>query len=202
MRLNMESERIVNCFEHVLHFHICWRTVRPWTSAKRYPFFQDGCEQEGHLIRFHHFYVEMCKHSKGFKVNFLPSRELFIKALTSWGMPRTKKAVQTAPRRLKWGALALLCIFVVAAAAAYMPFPPTDMLVLALLGAYMALRNVQIGEETKFITAVVGLVLVDFVLAALVPDMLARFLTNLTVAFGAAGLLIALGLLVKLGSKY
>jgi hypothetical protein len=117
-------------------------------------------------------------------------------------MPKAKKPVVKPARRMNWGAVSLVGIFVVAAAAAYMPFPPVDYLLLALLGAYMALRNVQVGEETEYITGVVGLVLVDFVLAALVPDLLARFLTNLTVGFGAAGMLIALGLLVKLGWRY
>ncbi len=116
-------------------------------------------------------------------------------------MPRRKKVQEQEeqPRKFRMGKwtpnkVALMVIFIIAAADVYLNAHPLNWLVLALLGAYVGYGNVK---EVDFLVPVITLVLVSLSVGALGGELLAPFLLNLSMAFGAAGIVVSLGLLIR-----
>ncbi len=104
------------------------------------------------------------------------------------------------------GTIAFVAIFLLAYAALYAETMTHTaiILLLAILGIIVAIFNVTVRQETDFLIAVTALnvILISwYQLLGDLPVMAKTFLTNLAVAFGAAGLVIALALIIQLGSK-
>lgn len=99
-------------------------------------------------------------------------------------------------------------IIVLSAVGAIAPIQSGIMwLVVAICGAVVAIQNIRISEENSFLLGVIALVAV---LAAMltVPEIsavlgqtLGGFFLNMIVGFGVSGLIVALGLLSRLGIK-
>jgi len=80
-------------------------------------------------------------------------------------------------------------------------------LVVAICGAVVAIQNIRISEENSFLLGVIALVAVLTAMLT-VPDIslamgqtLGSFFLNMIVGFGVSGLIVALGLLSRLGIK-
>lgn len=128
-------------------------------------------------------------------------------------MPRRKKVVEVEKlspiRKLNWGSIALVAIFVVSViSAVFSVFAPAysftsqAWLLLAIFGAYIAIKNIQVKEEISFLIGITAFVLIAYVVGQFGGNLLANFLLNMIIGFGAAGLLIALGLIIRLGWRY
>ncbi len=119
-------------------------------------------------------------------------------------MPKAKLKVKLKlqiPKKdgMNWGSAAFALIFVLSAIFVYYPVGDLGALLLGILGALVAIRNIQRAEELGFLVAVIALMIVSSTIQNLYTGLLSSFLVNLTLAFGVAGLIVALGLLVKLG---
>ena len=106
--------------------------------------------------------------------------------------------------KITLGDMAFVGIILVAAGAAYFTVPASysyvPTLLLGLFGAILAIINIQREEETRFLISVIGLVVVTTVLLLInLPTEASMFLVNLSVGFGIAGFIVALGNIVKLG---
>ena len=108
--------------------------------------------------------------------------------------------------KMNWGPIAMAGIFVISAIAAALKINGTALqvswLMVAILGVYIALKNIQIKEEIGFLVGVTAFVLIVSQIGPLGGELLYAFLINTAIGFGAAGLLIALGLIIRLGYKY
>ncbi len=103
------------------------------------------------------------------------------------------------------GTVAFVAIFLLAYIALYLQAgaQTAALLTLAILGIIVAIFNVTMREETNFLIAITALNVILLTWHELLglPEMAKTFLTNLAVAFGAAGLVIALAVVIQLGSK-
>ena len=78
-------------------------------------------------------------------------------------------------------------------------------LVLGICGAIVAIQNIQIKEENSFLVGTIGVVVI-LTAFLVIPEFryvlnspVSTFLFNLLVGFGVAGLIVALGLVSRLG---
>ena len=103
------------------------------------------------------------------------------------------------------GTIAFVAIFLLAYAGIYASQEMQTLiaLLLAILGVIVAIFNITLKEETNFLIAVTALnvILISWYTLLGLPGIAKAFLTNLAVAFGAAGLVIALAVIIQLGSK-
>ncbi|HIQ49953.1 MAG TPA: hypothetical protein EYH56_02030 [Nanoarchaeota archaeon] len=103
------------------------------------------------------------------------------------------------------GTVAFVAIFLLAYAALYTeaPMQTAIILLLAILGVIVAIFNITTQQEINFLIAVTALnvILISWHQLLGLPEMAKTFLTNLAIAFGAAGLVIALAVIIRLGSK-
>jgi len=103
------------------------------------------------------------------------------------------------------GTIAFVAIFLLAYAGIYASQEMQTLvaLLLAILGVIVAIFNITLKEETNFLIAVTALnvILISWYMLLGLPGIAKAFLTNLAVAFGAAGLVIALAVIIQLGSK-
>ncbi len=103
------------------------------------------------------------------------------------------------------GTIAFVAIFLLAYAGIYasQEMQTLIVLLLAILGVIVAIFNITLKEETNFLIAVTALnvILISWYTLLGLPGIAKAFLTNLAVAFGAAGLVIALAVIIQLGSK-
>ncbi len=103
------------------------------------------------------------------------------------------------------GTIAFVAIFLLAYAGLYAEasLHTAIILILAILGVIVAVLNVAVKEEINFLIAVTSLnvILVSWYMLLGLPEIAKTFLTNLAVAFGTAGLVIALAVIIQLGSK-
>ncbi|MEM5814447.1 MAG: hypothetical protein QXD77_01385 [Candidatus Aenigmatarchaeota archaeon] len=118
-------------------------------------------------------------------------------------MPKARKAkTETAPKprpRPNWNAIALLCVFLVAALLIYYPLGVNSYLLMGLLGALMAVKHIRSGE-TEFLIAVTAFMVITVAMLPLLDGAVREFLTHLVVGFGTAGFFAALGKIIKLGT--
>ena len=108
------------------------------------------------------------------------------------------KRNRSARGRGNWGASALVASFVIAGIATYYPMNLLT-IILALLGAVIAVLNIKQREETSFMIAIVTYIVVTSIVTSFAPALLVNYMINLAVVFGTAGLVVALGTLIKLG---
>lgn len=101
--------------------------------------------------------------------------------------------------KIELGTIALIGIFILSALFVYYPFGIAGTLLIALLGALMAVKHIQIEEENDFLIAITAFVVVTTALRTATIGELNSFLTHLIIGFGAGGFFVALGKLVKLG---
>lgn len=124
---------------------------------------------------------------------------LFIPACIRKCMPRRKRKakIQEMPPKRQWNLnrIALLAILVIAAIDVYLGVHPLNWLVLALLGAYIGYGNFK---EVNFLVPITAFVLISLTVGTLGGELLASFLLNLSIAFGAAGIVVSLGMMTKL----
>ncbi len=103
------------------------------------------------------------------------------------------------------GTVAFIAIFLLAYAGLYLePSMQTAVvLLLAIFGVIVAIFNVTAQQEINFLVSVTALnvILISWHQLLGLPEMAKMFLTNLAVAFGAAGLVIALAVIIQLGSR-
>ena len=78
-------------------------------------------------------------------------------------------------------------------------------LILGICGAIVAIQNIQVREENSFLIGTIGVV-VTLTAFLVIPEFryalssqIGTFLFNLLVGFGVAGLIVALGLVSRLG---
>jgi hypothetical protein len=113
-------------------------------------------------------------------------------------MPKKKKL------KIGMGTAWFLAILILSALAAYMPADAVTLwLILGIAGAIVAILNIRKNEEKMFLIASGSLILIIFAMVTLfytlIPAELANFLLGLAVAFGVAGFIVSLGLIVRLG---
>lgn len=106
-------------------------------------------------------------------------------------------------QKLSLGTIAFLAIFVIAYLMA--AYPITDIsaiLLLAILGAVVGIFNITGKEEMNFLIAITALnvIIVTWISTVSMVVMLKDFLSYLAVGFGVAGLIIALAVVIRLGS--
>ena len=122
-------------------------------------------------------------------------------------MPAKRRAVKQRKEQsdVTIGTIAFVAIFLLAYAALYAEASvhTAIILLLAILGIIVAIFNIRLQEEINFLVAVTALnvILVSWHQLLGLPEMAKAFLTNLAVAFGAAGLVIALAVIIQLGSR-
>ena len=105
-------------------------------------------------------------------------------------------------KKIEWGTWVFVGTVILAAILAYINLDVIGYLILALLGAVIAIQNIMAKERTSFILATAALVIFILGLFVAVPlqEPLKEFLNNLIISFGVAGFVVALGEIVKLGS--
>lgn len=117
------------------------------------------------------------------------------------------KSLKTREERSNFtvGTVAFVIIFLLAYASLYVEasMQTAIILLLAILGVIVAIFNVTIKEEISFLVSVTALnvILISWHQLLGLPEMAKAFLTNLAVAFGAAGLVIALAVIIQLCSR-
>jgi|YNPNPStandDraft_1061719.scaffolds.fasta_scaffold243118_1 hypothetical protein len=75
-------------------------------------------------------------------------------------------------------------------------------LILGVCGAMIAIDNIRIDEESSFLIAVTGLIIICISWFSAIPtmnEMLKDFLLNLCIGFGVAGFIVAVSAIYKLG---
>ena len=101
----------------------------------------------------------------------------------------------------KIGNLSLLVIFILAAVSVYVEIDASvTYIILGFLGAIVAILNIRKSEEQPFLLATVALMVMTTVVYGLpiMPYQIGEFLVRISVSFGIAGLIVALGLIVKI----
>jgi len=107
--------------------------------------------------------------------------------------------------KLNTGSLSFLAILIVAAVGSLFTIPAEYgqifLLLMGLLGAIIAIDNITKNEELMFMLACVTVIIVGLALSTYVvlPPALGLFVAHLSVAFGIAGFIVALGAILKLG---
>jgi hypothetical protein len=118
-------------------------------------------------------------------------------------MPRTKKRVKDQP--ITVGTLAFIAIFLLAYIGLFAEAEMNTLilLLLAVSGAIVAITNITIKEEINFLISVTALnvILLSWHQLLGLTSAMKVFLTNLAVAFGTAGIIIALAVIIKLCSR-
>ena len=101
--------------------------------------------------------------------------------------------------------MAFIGIFLLAYAAIYAgaTMQTAIILLLAIFGVIVAIFNITAQQEINFLISVTALnvILISWHQLLGLPELAKTFLTNLAIAFGAAGLVIALAVIIQLGSK-
>lgn len=119
--------------------------------------------------------------------------------------PSRKSEVSEAQSNFTVGTVAFVAIFFLAYAALYVEttMHTAIILLLAIFGVIVAIFNITAQQEINFLVSVTALnvILVSWHQLLGLPETAKTFLTNLAVAFGAAGLVIALAVIIQLGSK-
>ena len=117
-------------------------------------------------------------------------------------MAKRRKAAKTRSYDIrKLGNIALVVIFLLAAVSIYVPLDAAaTYAVLGVLGAVIAILNIKKAEEQPFLLAVIALMVLATVVFAIpgMPTEIGEFLVRISIPFGIAGLIVALGLIVKI----
>jgi len=119
---------------------------------------------------------------------------------------RTKKTKKGIKLKLNIGNVSFLGIILVSGITAYfssLVSPLINILILAILGATIAIQNISKNEEINFMLAITTLtvVILGISLSPLmnfITQEVNLFLANLVVAFGVAGFIVALGKILKM----
>jgi hypothetical protein len=118
---------------------------------------------------------------------------------------KSRSSAKPTTKSFTVGTIAFIGIFLLAYAGLYAEASTQAaiLLILAILGVTVAIFNIMAQEEIDFLIAVTSLnvILVSWYMLLGLPKMAKMFLTNLAVAFGAAGLVIALAVIIQLGSR-
>ena len=115
------------------------------------------------------------------------------------------KKVLRAPKKsfkLNFGFVAFIGIFVISYLMLITSVDTILMLgLLGLLGAMVGIFNIRVDEEKDFLISITALnvIIIAWVATIQLPLMISMFLINLVVAFGAAGIIIALAIIIRTG---
>jgi hypothetical protein len=107
--------------------------------------------------------------------------------------------------KLNMGSLSFIGILIIAAIAslftidASYAYVPT--LLMAVLGAFIAIDNIRKDEEVRYMISVatLSIVTLSIINYLTLPTEMRLFLAGITVAFGISGFIVALGTILKLG---
>ncbi|MFQ6009915.1 MAG: hypothetical protein ACE5J7_02230 [Candidatus Aenigmatarchaeota archaeon] len=117
-------------------------------------------------------------------------------------MKKRKKAARKKAFDIhKLGNIALVVIFALAAVSIYVPLDAAaTYIVLGVMGAIIAILNIRKAEEQPFLLAVIALMVLTTVVYAIpiMPYQVGEFLVRISIPFGIAGLIVALGLIIKI----
>jgi hypothetical protein len=107
--------------------------------------------------------------------------------------------------KLNMGSLSFLAILIVSAVASLFVIPEVysniPLLLIALLGAIIAIDNITKNEELMFMVACATIMIVSLAFTSYIalPEALRIFIAHLAIAFGVGGFIVALGAILKLG---
>jgi hypothetical protein len=121
-----------------------------------------------------------------------------------------KKKLDPTRVSLNMGSLSFLAILIVAAMASLFEVPAEyaeiPLMVMALLGAIIAIDNITKNEELMFMVASLTVMMFALFLGSFgalialgLPDSLALFVIYISISFGIGGFIVALGAILKLG---
>ncbi len=117
--------------------------------------------------------------------------------------PARKNPIKKQRFAITFGSMAFIAIFLVAYLALLFPVNATALiLLLSVLGIAVGIFNIRAEEERDFPLSITALnvIIIAWLITIDMPLALRTFLTNLAVAFGVAGIIIALAVIIRTGS--
>ncbi|NOZ81940.1 MAG: hypothetical protein GXO63_02200 [Candidatus Micrarchaeota archaeon] len=105
-------------------------------------------------------------------------------------------------KRVSFGTLAFVGIFIISyLMVVFEVYDVSAVLIIGILGAAVGIFNITAKEERGFLLAIttLNIIILAWNELLILPLVLERFLSYLVVGFGAAGLIIALAVIIRLG---